>query len=118
MEIGGRDSSISKTWTQHDLLRVMRVVHKRWPRAWLVRDGFESHYVLDLINTEYLSTERFFFYKDPDWRQSWDRDGRTEANRDTMFQIQIDQNGIHFVVDEAEDSETGRLVEAIKALFW
>jgi hypothetical protein len=127
MTIGGTDVILAAPRATFDTRRILEVVQQEWPTA--VFEDAESDRtspVRDLVAAPDVPDSReFFLYQDEASARSWDEEGLTSANANTMIHVLIrdiptssDDVELTFVVDHLEGKMATlirRLRETLKA---
>ncbi len=112
--IGGRD--IVLEWSSDSATRrvLVQMLRSAWPEAY-VEDARSSGAAVPIagLDPETLPAE-MFVYKNAVSRDTWDADGATDANADTMIHALVAMNTMTLVVDRAAGAESASIAESIR----
>jgi hypothetical protein len=96
MEIHGKDCTVAITDSPAVRDFVARTIKANWPDCVLQQDGND-----------------YFFHKNAESVKSWDEEGWSETNRDTMIYVIHGKKSLTLVVDENPSSQTAYIGKLI-----
>lgn len=113
--IGGTDivvtvpGGVDPEWERSMLLGVFAL----WPESVLEDTETDGAVPLHQIVPGELPSE-FFIYKSPQWLASWDADGATEENANTMIHFLLNGESVTWVIAESPDDEVRMISEHVR----
>lgn len=115
MEIGGNDIILQVRWTPAVRELVETYFRSVWPN--LVREPDQLPLGRLLVFPD-LGSFGLFYFQDPESQRSWDQDGLTEDNHDTMIYVlgDLTEEETTFVVSHEPGARTLEMVATVGKL--
>jgi hypothetical protein len=97
--IGGVDLILKGRTRSDDADLILRAVRRAWPSACFQRADAENAAPLSAVRFPVDNMDEFFVYRDAACLESWQTNGASTENEDTMIHVVVSPQEITIIVD-------------------